>query len=111
MDISVGGLNQARTAVCQRYKNMQSPSSHPLLPSSVVGLLARAYGSRIKGAVACLLPRPKSVSQRRRPGDEWLQGSYSLDVGEGLLACLSLSGCVSSKNVCCSSSSSSETVF
>lgn len=29
------------------------------------------------------------------------EGSYSLDVGEGLPACLSLSGCVSSKNVCC----------
>lgn len=28
------------------------------------------------------------------------KGSYSLGVGEGLPACLSLFGCVSSKNVC-----------
>lgn len=27
VDPSTGSLNQARTAVCQRYKNMQSPSS------------------------------------------------------------------------------------
>ena len=30
------------------------------------------------------------------------KGSYSLGVGEGLPACLSLSGCLSSKHVCCS---------
>lgn len=76
MGISVGGLNQARTAVCQRYKNMQSPSSllTPSFPRVLVGLIARRYGSRVKGAVACLLPHPKRVSQGRRPGDEWLQG-------------------------------------
>lgn len=36
VDVSVGGLNQARTAVCQRYTNMQSPSvfSAPSLPES-----------------------------------------------------------------------------
>lgn len=27
VNVSVGSLNQAGTAVCQRYKNMQSPSS------------------------------------------------------------------------------------
>lgn len=41
------------------------------------------------------------------------KGSDGLGMGEGLPACLSLSGCLSSKNMCgvCSSSSSSETVF
>lgn len=34
--LSVGSLNQARTAVCQRYTNMQSPSlfSAPSFPES-----------------------------------------------------------------------------
>lgn len=83
MDLSMGSLNQARTAVCQRYKNMQSPSSllTPFLPSSLSWFESQGYGSRVllQGHLPVTTPLSswvvgEGVRQAGRPGDEWLQG-------------------------------------
>lgn len=78
--------------------------SHPLLPLSLGWCDSRGCGSRVRlqGHLPVLTP-PSTPGVRDEQRDQVMsgcKGSYSLGVGEGLPACLSLE-CLSSKNVCC----------